>query len=364
MQHVTVYREPGRYAGWPANYGIWSWGDEIVVGFTVGYHKADAGFHSRDRDRPFVPMQARSNDGGCTWEVTGMPCRTPYGNGISADEHVNPDLRIGTGSTDEDPSPDCPGGLDFSHPDFALMCARTGVRLGARSWLYTSCDRCRTWQGPFRLPAFGQGGIAARTDYLASGPDTCTLFLTAAKSDGGEGHAFCAHTSDGGRAFSFLSWIGPEPEGFTIMPASVRLPDGRILAALRCRKREDGTEAERNWIDLYASDDGGRTWEYVNRPVSNTGIGGNPPAMIRLRDGRVCLTYGFRDAPHGIRARLSGDDGRTWGNEILLRDDGGDHDIGYPRTVQRSDGRVVTVYYFDDHPDTERYIAATIWEAP
>ena len=28
MQHVTVYRDPNRYAGWPANYGMWAWGDE------------------------------------------------------------------------------------------------------------------------------------------------------------------------------------------------------------------------------------------------------------------------------------------------------------------------------------------------
>ena len=46
MQHVTVYREPGRYAGWPANYGIWSWGDEVVVAFTAGYPRDDAGFHA------------------------------------------------------------------------------------------------------------------------------------------------------------------------------------------------------------------------------------------------------------------------------------------------------------------------------
>ncbi len=47
MQHATIYREEGRYAGWPANYGIWSWGDEIVVGFTVGYHKTVSGISGR-----------------------------------------------------------------------------------------------------------------------------------------------------------------------------------------------------------------------------------------------------------------------------------------------------------------------------
>jgi hypothetical protein len=66
MQHITIYRQEGRFAGWPANYGIWSWDDEIVVGFTLGYLKGESGFHARDKDRPFVAMQARSLDGGQT----------------------------------------------------------------------------------------------------------------------------------------------------------------------------------------------------------------------------------------------------------------------------------------------------------
>jgi hypothetical protein len=65
-----------------------------------------------------------------------------------------------------------------------------------------------------------------------------------------------------------------------------------------------------------------------------------------------------------MRARLSEDNGRRWGEEIILRDDAGGWDLGYPRTVQRSDGKIVTIYYHNDRPDQERYIAATIWEAP
>ena len=357
MQHVTVYRQKGRYAGWPANYGIWSWGDEIVVGFTLGYYKASDGFHARDRDRPFVTMQARSLDGGQTWQVREMPCRTPGNRSLSADEHMRPDLGVGRAlELEMENAPmGCPGNINFAHPDFALMCARSGLRAGARSWFYISYDRCHTWQGPFRLPMFGQRGIAARTDYLMSDAHTCTLFLTATKPDGDEGRVFCARTTDGGRTFAFLSWIGPQPRGFAIMPASVRLSKSRILVALRCR------EGERNWIDLYGSDDDGMTWDYVGTPVANTGRGGNPPAMIKLRDGRLCLTYGYRDAPYSIRARLSSDGGATWGEEIILRDDGGNHDIGYPRTIQRADGMVVTVYYWNDRPDSERYIAATLW---
>ena len=37
QENVIVYREPGRYGGWPANQGLWQWGDELVAGFTATY---------------------------------------------------------------------------------------------------------------------------------------------------------------------------------------------------------------------------------------------------------------------------------------------------------------------------------------
>ena len=41
-----------------------------------------------------------------------------------------------------------------------------------------------------------------------------------------------------------------------------------------------------------------------------------------MRDGRIACVYGYRLPPFGC-ARLSADEGRTWGREIVLRDDGG-----------------------------------------
>ena len=364
MEHVTVYQEEGRYAGWPANYGIWAWGDEIVVGFTVGYPKEDGAFHARDKDRPFVTMQARSPDGGRTWQVERCPCRTPGGRGTSADEHMRPDLGVGYALEQgmEGLPTRCPGSIDLAHPDFALMCARTGLGTGTVSWFYVSYNRCRTWEGPYSLPAFGQPGVEARTDYLISGPDECTLFLTAARTSGREGRGvFAARTTDGGRTFEFVSWVARSEDGFVIMPASVRLSEARILVAVRCRDEVRDFREDSNWIDLYASDDGGATWTHSGRPVPDTGRGGNPPTLTQLQDGRLCLTYGYRALPYGIRARLSADDGATWGEEVVLRDDGGSHDLGYPRTVQRPDGTIVTVYYFSDRVGGEGYIAATLW---
>jgi predicted neuraminidase len=82
------------------------------------------------------------------------------------------------------------------------------------------------------------------------------------------------------------------------MPASLRVDD-RLLVAVRRQDR----------IDLYGSADGGRTWSLPAAPVE--GHGGNPPALTDLRDGRLCLTCGYRGADDpGIRATLS-DDGRT-----------------------------------------------------
>jgi hypothetical protein len=257
----------------------------------------------------------------------------------------------------------CPGGIDFTHPDFALMCARTGLRAGAASWFYTSTDRCQQWQGPYSLPMFNQPGIAARTDYQVIDAQTCLWFLTAAKRDGEEGRVFCAKTSDGGQSINFHAFIGPEPAGFAIMPASLRLPSGRILVAVRCKGSADEFTTAPHWIDLYASDDHGASWHYLSQPVPSSGQGGNPPTLTRLHDGRLCLTYGYRAEPFGIRARLSHDEGATWSDDIILRNDGGNHDIGYPRTIQRPDGTIVTAYYYNDHPNGERYIAATLWRA-
>ena len=49
----------------------------------------------------------------------------------------------------------------------------------------------------------------------------------------------------------------------------------------------------------------------------------------------------------------------------MLRNDGLNRDIGYCRSVQRPDGKVVTTYYFSDaKSNPDRFIGATIWSPP
>ena len=363
MRQVTIHREAEHFAGWPANYGAWAWGDEIVVGFTLGKHKTVARGHAIDKSQPFVNMQARSLDRGNSWQLEDFNGQRPGGRGLSADEHMQPDLGLGRLMNAD--SAEVPAqALNFDQPDFALMLARTGLGRGVFSFFYASCDRCRSWQGPYRLPMFGQTGIAARTDYLIQNAQSALFFVTANKADGDEGKVICVQTSDGGRSFALHSQVGAEPGGrgdFAIMPASLRLASGQLLCSRRCRNGATGL----SWIDLFASDDGGKSWRYLNRPVdfAQPGHSGNPPSLLLLSDGRLALVYGNRDAPCSICARLSEDDGASWSGEIVLRSGGATGDMGYVRAVALADDSVVAAYYINDRPggDGERFIEATIW---
>ena len=333
---VVVFKESGRFGGWPANNGIWSWGNEILVGFSLGYFKNNERGHAIDASKPSVLRFARSLDGGETWKIEQPAFLTAEGR---------------------EPEPaESPGGFDFAHPDAAVALRMVSSSRGY-SRFYYSKDRGHNWQGPYKLPTYDRTGIAARTDYIVNGKNDLTAFITAHKLNGREGRVFAVRTTDGGKTWNFVSWIGPEPNGFSIMPSSVRLSPTRILTTLR-RK-----EGEQHWIDAWVTDDDGATWRFLNRPVDSTGGSvGNPPSMVKLKDGRLSLIYGYRAAPYGIRARLSADQGLTWSEETVLRSDAGCWDLGYVRSIQRPDGKLVAVYYFNDAPDKERYIAATIWD--
>lgn len=333
IEHVPVYKESGHFAGWPANNGIWNWGDEIVVGFTLGYYKENpSGGHDIDPNRPSVVRQARSLNGGETWN-TEVPS--------FLDENDQEAAPVAL----EDP-------VNFNNPNLAL-------RFRNNRWYY-SLDRCRTWNGPFTLPTYGRPGLLARTDYIVEGSERVTAFVAAEKESGGEGQTLCIRTEDGGLTWNLAGWIGQQPPssyGYAIMPATVRLPGDAYLSMIRRGGVFDGEK--RWWLEPFLSPDDGRSWYKLDEPYIDNA--GNPASMLRLEDGRLALVYGWRTAPYGIRARLSDDDGQSWSGEFILRKDGASWDIGYPRTVQRADGACVSIYYYH-HPDQpERYIAATIW---
>lgn len=356
--HREVYRRQGEFAGWPANHGLWSWDNEIVAVFVNGKLGNDTeNLHLEDRGHPFSPVHARSLDGGFTWETEPFSGRVPGTPSLSADEHLDPNLKAGN---EIDPSVDfetLKTPIDFADPEVIILAARTGISGQPKSWFYTSVDRGRSWNGPFAFIGLeNMSGLSARTDIVTLRRHEALFLLTATKADGTEGRVICARTTDGGLSFDKAGVVWDEPEGHAIMPASVLLPDGSIYSVVR-----RGIQ-NRNFLAANRSTNAGQSWHHAGIPVANTGYMGNPPALTLLPNGRMVLVYGFRDFPFGIRFVVSENYGRSWSAPYTLRNDGGEPDLGYPRVVVRPDGKMVAIYYFNEANRPERYICASIFD--
>ena len=352
IQHLIVYSEVGRFAGWPANNGIWNWGDEILVGFVEAAHYETEGFHTYNRETA-RNKYARSLNGGITWKIVDA---YDLGQTGWAFDNNLPDYLAEEPTILEEPIE------DFTNPDFLITWLRYNFHNGP-SIFYYSNNRGHEWHGPYRFPDLGTHGIGTRTDYIVDDPKQLSAFHNAAKENEREGWIVHTRTTDGGVTWEKVSWFREdEPEGFEIMPSSVRLGQNEILSILRARD----LNPRRDYMKAYRSVDNGLTWNEEAEPVFDTGAGGSPPALLQMEDGRLALAYAYRSR-YGSRIclRISVDNGQTWSHEIPIRTgDQANADIGYPRMVQREDGKLVIIYYWNHaaNPDVNpyRYIAASI----
>ena len=117
---------------------------------------------------------------------------------------------------------------------------------------------------------------------------------------------------------------------------AVEAADGTIVVQIRNHNPSNALETLQT-----ESSDGGKSW---TEPHS-IGVWGMPSHLMRLRDGRLLMTYGHRRVPFGNQARLSTDNGKTWGDPILISNDGIGGDLGYPSTVELPDDSLLTVWY-------------------
>lgn len=150
--------------------------------------------------------------------------------------------------------------------------------------------------------------------------------------------AVCESTDDG-LTWKFLADIPTRPgdsrEGYHELHA-VEAADGRIIVQIRNHNKASARETLQT-----ESTDGGKTWS-VPREI---GVWGLPSHLLRLQDDRLVMTYGYRRKPYGNQARVSSDNGKTWSAPLTISDDGSSGDLGYPSTVQLSDGALLTVWY-------------------
>jgi hypothetical protein len=353
-EHVVVSVKEGRYHGWPANNGIWSWGDEILVGFTQGDYVQQKGHSINGVQENHL---AKSQDGGLTW-------RAYRPDGYFRDENQK------YCGGDKQPLTTA---LNFLDPNLVVKVFSQGYH-GTEDpvgGFFVSRDRGDRWEGPHTFTGLYDGEglkgkvLSARTAYLAQDENTCLFFISAKPPVDKEAgnRVACMQTRDGGRSFEFLSWVTPEDaRAVAIMPQAVALSgDTFVLAYRKIYKNHDGDAA----IEIFRSEDRCRSWAYAST-VKITEPHSNPPALVRLTDGRLCCAYGDRN-DFKIKAQFSEDEGQTWGPEVVVRDDyhrchDRDTDLGYVSVVERPDGRLVAVYYWATNAHPEQHIAATIWD--
>ena len=348
VEHGVVYRNEKEFCGWPFYCGFWKTADgsllasfkRIPTEYNV-YNDVDHNNLTRNKGKLWT---IRSSDNGKSWDPGSFQAV------FDMDILEESDLPGGGAADWSDEPP-----LDFFSHDTLLMGG--GIpRLfapGGEAWMRASTDGGRSWRRPMLLPkyelpsltAFGSSMYATREDGVH------ILGLNTGAPEALSPRPLVYQSSDG-KNWRFLSFVTEErppspfyPGGSPFAPAPHFYPrvtilkGGRMLASLRYQRDPRNVI----WTEIHESIDGGRTWSYLSR-VNDWGAPGD---LVPMRDGRVVCVYGYRIMPTGVRYRVSEDKGRTWGPEMILRDDGGSWDLGYPRVIEVEPGVLMTIYYMN-----------------
>ena len=209
-------------------------------------------------------------------------------------------------------------------------------------YLVKSWDGGHSWQGPIVPPSvpterglnvFGQPTPALNRGAMVQGRDGRLYWAVQSFAQGGEGHSSVQLliSSDGGETWEY-------PRVSFNETSLYETPGGDLVAFMRTANFDGHTAITR-------SSDGGKSFELWQ----DAGFRGHPHHAVCLPDNRVFLIHGYRHPPYGIRARVLNPECRDFASaeEIVLRDDGGSYDLGYPWATLMSDGRLLAVYYFN-----------------
>jgi sialidase-1 len=323
-EHFTVISERGRHLAFPGVAQV-SGGDLLAV-----CREGDA--HVCPRGRIVL---ARSTDLGRTWSPRAVIYDSPSDDRDPAVITLHDGTVVCSFNTWDSwrGSP----GLRSKYAAETAHMEQVGWGKYSGSWLMVSTDQGRTWSERRKAPVFSPRGPV-------QGPDGALYWVGLEGRDGARVTAIW-RTMDLGLKWERFSEVcyGPaqgDPTA-TIMwdePNMVFLPGDRALCTLRVECGGNVWQA--------ASANGGHTWSWPRKLP----VWGFPQQLCALSDGRLLMGYGYRQAPLGIRACLSADQGRTWNleREIIFRHQGATGDLGYPYTIQLADGSLYTVYYYND----------------
>jgi len=213
------------------------------------------------------------------------------------------------------------------------------VRADGGAYVHISADNGSTWDltvpvdiSP-NLAAFSnKGAIQLRNGDVLLALGSCGHDPRAA--------SFILRSTDLGRTWGPPLDVAQIDGQIHSEPSLVETTSGKILMITR--------EETTCYAHQCESRDGGFTWTEPT-PLH---LWGYPPHCISLSDGRLLLIYGRRKMPFGIRASISEDEGETWGEEIILRDDLPNGNLGYPTIIEHAPGKLFAVYYGEDEEGT------------
>lgn len=230
------------------------------------------------------------------------------------------------------------------------------VRALMGSWMKITEDGGQTWTRPIRVPVSAPHGFSVMKNgelgYLGKRYHEAIY--------GPVGNVEYHVSSDGGYTWQLRGTVPIPEENISQYhePHVIELMDGSLIGTIRYHK----TKEEGGGLDtcLTFSRDGGMTWTAPERMH----IMGSPPHLLRHSSGAIVLTYGYREKKYGQRARVSWDEGKTWSDPIILRDDGETTDLGYPCSIELGDGSIYTVYYQALPGKQNTSILWTKWNIP
>jgi hypothetical protein len=198
-------------------------------------------------------------------------------------------------------------------------------------WMTRSTDGGVTWSARYSSIVNSPHGPFQLSDgrLLYAGKELWT----------GEKRVGVCESRDDGQTWQWLAEIptrtGDKPAAYHELHGAEVSAD-RIVVQIRNHNKANAGETLQT-----ESSDGGTRWSVPH----SIGVWGLPSFVLKLRSGKLLMTYGHRRPPFGNEARVSDDGGKTWSGPMIISGDGAGGDLGYPSTVELADGTLVTVWY-------------------
>lgn len=230
-----------------------------------------------------------------------------------------------------------------------------------------SFDNGLTWDDPVCIDYTAKNGKRAsvRGNVVELNDGSVLLGLPMYGSDKSDRFIRIIKSFDKGKTWEKVCDLGKEIDCFMGEPNLFKTKSGKLACFIRTHLIDgeknvyDDGNSHMSPMHISYSYDNGITWTV---PVKTKFTSPSPFQAIQLRSGNVLLSYGHRYTPYGIKVVLL--DGELTNineaDEILIRDDGVNHDLGYTSSVEMPNGDILVTYYIFHKNDTTRYIAGTI----